>query len=260
MKSLLIALLFSISSSFANPIDISCKQLTYKSAPKIEADQFVCHQEYAIAYSWTSRNPIYTTEFLDASHTGDLPRTNDFAVDPAIDKFHVATPNDYKNTKDGCGPIVGKRTSTCDQGHMTPHQDFSSCQPCVSQSFFMSNIVPQYYKNNEGIWKGMEMKIRGYAANHPKGVYVITGPVYLTKTPRTIGKNKVWVPDYLFKISINAETGNSIAFYIPNNEQHDLSKFVVNLETIEKASGIIFDSSLDKKKIANYQEWLSQTK
>jgi endonuclease G len=255
-KIITLALLILSFSAFANPIDVSCKQLTYKSAPVVvNADQYVCHTQYALAYSWTTRNPIYTTEFLSKDHTGGEARTNDFRVDPAIDDRHQAKPKDYhKNT--GCG---GER---CDQGHMTPDQDFSACAVCVSESFFQDNMVPQHFKNNEVIWKGMEVKIRGYAANHPAGVYVITGPAYNSQTTptATIGDGNIWVPDNLFKIMIDASTGKSIAFYMPNSEQKDLSKFVVSISVIEAATGIKFDSSLDKKSVADFNEFVAQSK
>lgn len=253
MKKLLTALFLLVSTvAIANPIDMSCPKLTYKSAPIINADQYVCHTQYALAYSWMSRNPIYTTEFLVQSHTGGLPRTNNFRVDPAIDPHHQATPNDYEKSMCNGG--------RCDRGHMTPDQDFSACVICVSESFFMSNMVPQHFKNNEVIWKGMEMKIRGYVANHPAGVYVITGPAYRSVNPATIGKNHVWVPDMLWKIMIDATTGKSIAFMMPNEPVADLSQFVVSIDMVEASTGIKFDASLDKGTVANYQVWLAQTK
>jgi endonuclease G, mitochondrial len=197
MKKLITILLLLISfTAFGNPIDDKCKQFVYKSAPVVTADQYICHTQYALAYSFNSKNPIYTVEFLDKSHTGDLPRTNDFRVDPVIAPEHQATPKDYY--KSMCN---GDR---CDKGHMTPFQDFSACAVCGSESFLMDNMVPQASKNNEIIWKNMEVKIREYAANHPAGVYVITGPAYMFTAHTTIGANKVWVPDYLFKIMIDA--------------------------------------------------------
>ncbi len=245
---LILCLLFTSASAFGfNGIDSTCPQLTYKSAPQVNADQYICHTEYAVAYSWASRDPIYTTEYLIKSHTGTLPRTNDFRVDPAIDPHHQATPNDYyKSTCNG---------GRCDKGHMTPDQDFSACAACVHESFFMDNMVPQNYKNNEIIWKQMEMMIRTYVSTHPAGVYVITGPAYRSVNPATIGKNKVWVPDLLWKIAIDAATGKSIAFMMPNAPETNLASFVTSISVIEQSTGIQFDPALNKTTIANFQDW-----
>jgi endonuclease G len=247
MKNLLIKLsiLFCVAFSgctvSANTIDDKCPQLTYKHAPTVKADQYLCRNQYAVAYSYVYKNPIYTTEFLTASHTGKLPRTNDFRVDPSIPKQFAANPSDYINQK-GC---FGMR---CDRGHMTPDQDFSACVICVSESFLMSNMVPQNFKNNEVIWKDMEIAIRKYVAKG-NDVYVITGPVYAVLPVPTIGANKVSVPSHLFKMVIDAKTSKSIAFYMDNNDIDPklLQSKVVSIDVIEKASGIVFESTLDKK-------------
>jgi len=249
MKLLLsICLLLASTLSFANDIDVKCPQLTYKTAPVVQADQYICHQEYAVAYSYRSKNPIYTAEFLNKSHTGSEPRTNDFRVDPAIPPEYQASPKDYYHSGTACN---GGR---CDRGHMTPDQDFSSCAVCVSESFFMSNMVPQNYKNNEVIWKELEELLRKYVAVHPTGIYVITGPAYQSPV-HTLGADQVWIPAMLFKVAIDAQTGKSIAFYMPNAPEDDLSQFVVNLATIEAATGIKFDETLDKQSVGDFNAW-----
>lgn len=250
LRTFLITLALVCLSPFAlaNGIDDNCHTLTYKTAPVVSADLYICHKEYAVAYSFKSKNPIYTTEYLVASHIGKAKRTNDFRVDPAVPKQYQSKPKDYVHAKCNDG--------RCDRGHMTPDQDFSATHETTSESFFMTNMVPQNYKNNEVIWKAMEVMIRKYVATHPEGVYVISGPVYKSATPSsTIGADKVWVPDYLFKVVIDAKTGKSIAFYMPNNPESNLSQFVVSLSTVEAATGIKFDASLDKTTKGNFADW-----
>jgi len=251
---LILALAFASTLAIANPIDEQCPKLTYGHAPVTSAaDQYVCHEQYAVAYSYETRNPVYTTEFLDESHTGDLPRTNDFKVDPAIPAERQATPADYV----GAVCDLSGGTDRCDKGHMTPDQDFSACAQCVHESFYMSNMVPQNLKNNEVVWKNMEVLIRKYAASRPKGVYVITGPAYRNpaQPTATIGKNKVWVPDALFKVVIDAETGESTTFFMPNAPQADLPKFVMSLSAVEDVTGITFDPGLNRTKVGSIAGW-----
>jgi len=249
LRTIFITLALVCLSPFAlaNGIDDNCKQLTYKTAPVVSADLYICHKEYAVAYSFKAKNPIYTTEFLTENHIGKAKRTNDFRVDPSVPKQYQAKPKDY--VKSICN---GGR---CDKGHMTPDQDFSATHETTSESFFMSNMVPQNFKNNEVIWKAMEVMFRKYVKTHPAGIYIISGPVYKSAKPATIGADKVWVPDYLFKVAIDVKTGKSIAFYMPNNPESNLSQFVVSLSTIEKATGIKFDPSLDKTTVANFSDW-----
>jgi endonuclease G len=244
----LLLLLASLSAN-ANTIDDQCGQLVYKSAPVVNADLYICHKEYAVAYSYKSKNPIYTTEHLISSHIGNIARTNDFRVDPAVPVEYQDSPKNYYHSGTACN---GGR---CDQGHMTPDQDFSADEQATHESFFMTNMVPQNFKNNEVIWRMMEMMIRQYVLLHDHGVYVITGPVYKTAQPATLGAGKVWIPDYLFKVVIDADTGKSIAFYMPNAPESYLPQFVTNLATIEAATGIKFDDSLNKNTVANFADW-----
>lgn len=249
MKKFLITLALTLFSFLAqaNGIDDKCPTLTYKSAPVATADQYLCRTEYAVAFSYKTKNPVYTTELLTAKHTGDLPRTNDFRPDKDVPLQYRVTPGDYTNSTCYSG--------RCDRGHMTPDQDFSACAICVSESFLMTNMVPQNFKNNEVIWKFMETKIRKYVATG-HDVFVITGPVY-GANPSTIGSNKVLVPERLFKVMIDAKTGKSIAFLMKNDAllSTDLPSTVVNLEEIETAASIKFDSSLDKKFVSKLSDW-----
>lgn len=229
-----------MAPAHANPIDDKCPQLTYKLAPVAEADQYICHAEYAVALSYETRNPVYTTEYLDADHTGNVARSNDFKPDPQVPSKYAVKPKEY------VGQIChGER---CDKGHMTPAQDFSACDVCVHESFYMSNMVPQNARNNEIIWKFMEVWIRKYVSSH-EPVYVITGPVYGAH-PDHIGRG-IAVPDSLFKVVISAKTGASVAFMMPNEDEpvNALHTFMVSLGDIEAATGITFDVSLDKQAI-----------
>ena len=255
MKKILFLVLLFPLLALANGIDDHCPKLRYKSAPVVNADKFICHQQYAVAYSYSHKTPIYTTEFLESADIGELPRSDNFRPDPNVPSIYSATVADYKGTTTECG---GAR---CDRGHMTPSQDFSSCEVCVSESFYLSNMVPQNYQNNEIIWKYLETKIRKYvAANNP--VYVITGPIYNTTPPKTIGNGKVAVPDMLFKVVIDSKTGESIAFMMVNKNYPvgDLNGLIVTLSILEQATGIKFDKSLNKKKSGSYQAWFSGLK
>ncbi|MDB5965864.1 MAG: non-specific endonuclease, partial [Polaromonas sp.] len=131
----------------------------------------------------------------------------------------------------------------------------SACAVCVSESFLMTNMVPQNYKNNEVAWKALEMKIRRYvAAGHE--VYVITGPIY-TREPARIGSNGVAVPDRLFKVVIDRATGASIAFLVENAPLPvaELANRVASLADVERETGITFDPSLDKQSRADFSAW-----
>jgi len=233
---------------FANGLDDKCGQFVYKSAPVVNAEQYICHKQYGIAYSYQHKNPAYTVEYLTADHTGKVARTNDFRVDPQIPPKFQTTPKDYAHTTTECG---GGR---CDRGHMTPDQDFSADATATSESFFMSNMVPQNFKNNEVIWKNMEMHIRAYVAKgHP--VYVITGPAYNSLHPKFIG-NHVDIPDKLWKVVVDEASGAVMAFMMDNValDTHSLMMHQVAVKDIETATGIKF-GAVDTQTVKTFKDW-----
>lgn len=234
--------------SYANGIDDNCAIHTYNSAPVVEADKFICHTGYAIAYSYKTKTAIYTTSFLGGEF-GEFDRSNSFKPDPKISLGYSATNEDYLNSL--CN------NTRCDRGHLVSFEDVSSCGKCVGESFYLSNIIPQNKNNNRGIWKSLEMRVRKYAATK-NPVYVISGTIFY-KNHKVIGDN-VGVPGSLFKIVIDPKKSDSIAFIIDNKPipSGDLNGKVVSIKKIEDLTGIIFDTSLNKTKNASYQEWFAR--
>jgi len=131
-----------------------------------------------------------------------------------------------------------------------------------NDTFFTSNISPQEHNFNGGIWSRLEQKVRYWATKYD-GVYVITGGV-LQSSQITIGKEKVLVPNYFYKVILDNSQGEykAIAFLMPNkNSNKALYEFVVSIDHIEKMTGIDFFPKLDDKtenrieKSSDYKSW-----
>ena len=114
----------------------------------------------------------------------------------------------------------------------------------MSESFFLSNMVPQVPNNNRGIWKQLETKVREYVTKF-NDVYVASGTIY-DKGYSTIGTNKVGVPTRLFKVIIDVKTLKASAYIFPNKALpvQDLEKFKVSIKDVEAATGINFNPKL----------------
>lgn len=110
-------------------------------------------------------------------------------------------------------------------------------------TFLTSNASPQLYDFNAGIWNRLEQKVR-YWADRYNGLYVITGGV-LEKNLKTIGYEKVAVPDYFYKVILTKDKKNMIGFLVPHKNSNDaLYTFVVSVDEIEKRTGIDFFEKL----------------
>jgi endonuclease G len=156
-------------------------------------------------------------------------RKDDFREDPEVPTQHRQTLADYT----GMG---------FDRGHVAPAADMTFDAKAMSESFFLTNMMPQVPGNNRGIWKYLEENVR-YWAQVKGEVYVITGALFEGQ-PKMM--NKVAIPSHVYKIVIDPKTGKQIA-YLFTNEKLDpklIDNYAVSVATIEQKTGINFSPLL----------------
>jgi endonuclease G len=131
-----------------------------------------------------------------------------------------------------------------------------------NDTFFTSNISPQLHDFNAGVWNRLEQKVRYWATKYD-GIYVITGGILLPSL-KTIGQEKVSVPNYFYKILLDNSNGQyrMIAFLVPSkNSDKPIYDFTVSVDSLEKMTGIDFFPKLDDKiensleKNSDYKAW-----
>jgi len=222
--------LFLLSFAVHADINSDCPQFTFNGKPSytpINGDQEVCHLNYAVIHRCVTKTPVAVFEHVTVKDiTGNSERQNNFHEDKEIAPQCRASVSDYNDHYD--------------KGHMNPAQDNTTNDAIMSESFLMSNMVPQNPNNNRGIWRALETQVRLWVTQG-KDLYVITGPVY-TAGYQTIGHG-VGVPQYLFKVIIDSKSKQSTAYLIPNVALpvESLPKYVTTIEAIEKASGLTFN-------------------
>lgn len=191
-------------------------------------DQIIEHKAYTLSYNerceqanWVKY--LILKEDLDSTFA---KRKNNFKSDVMVPtgSAHI---NDYKG-------------SGYDRGHLAPAANFKESQVEMDESFYMSNISPQEPGMNRGVWKRIEAYERK-AAIAKDSVWVITGPI-LKGITKTIGDNKVCVPDFYYKIIYTK--GWYICFLVKNEKSDEtLSSFKQSLEVVERESQINFNIS-----------------
>lgn len=206
-----------------------------------DATAFLCRQGYAVLHDDVRKVPLYSAEHLQGRDlTGQEARTDNFQADPDLPPGQRAELNDY-------------RKSGYDRGHMAPAADFSGSKTGMDQSFLLSNMVPQNGDLNRHVWAGLEGATRA-CAKTLGDVHVLTGPIFDGRV-KTIGPDRVEVPDMLYKIVVGPR-GNSRAFLLPNKSlpnDTSFARYEVPIAEIERLSGITFfpGSPLDTGKKGN---------
>jgi endonuclease G len=192
--------------------------------------EIVSHVYYTLSYDENHEQAEWVHYYLDKTRiSGNVERTNNFRVDNKV-KTGSATLADYK----GFG---------YDRGHLAPAGDMKKDRISMSQSFLMSNIAPQNASFNRGGWKKLENLVRGWINNN--ALYITTAGV-LENDLKTIGFNRVSVPNRFYKIIYNPKDQQMIAFLMPNEKiTLPLISYVVTVDMIETLTGIDFYSEME---------------
>lgn len=143
-----------------------------------------------------------------------------------------------------------------DRGHMAPHADHRRDDVAASSTFTLANVAPQHAVLNRQYWARVEKFARELVRHRFEEVFVITGTLFLP----TFGEDGKWrmehdalgnaprlvcVPTHFYKVVLaeEAEKVLLLALVVPNeavDEDTPLTHFLVPLEALEEAAGIIF--------------------
>lgn len=192
-------------------------------------EQVIEHLGYTVSYNSFYKTPNWVAWELTRKETeGDEERTNKFLPDPELPEPRVTT-SDY--TRSGY-----------DRGHMAPAADMKWSRQAMKESFYMSNICPQNRKLNRDDWGDLEESCRKWAEKYGT-VHIACGPIYDTKSPKRIGKNRVAVPDRFFKVVLiyNRKNPMAMGFLFDNKAHHqNLKNYMVTVDKVEEETGLDF--------------------
>lgn len=220
-----------------------------KFLPTSTTNQIVLHDNYTLSYNEKYEQAEWVAYELNENQL----RSNNFDRPFFIPDPKVKTASaDWKNYK----------KSGYDKGHLCPAGDRKFSRPAFEETFYTSNISPQKHNFNDGVWNRLEQKVRYWAKKYHK-VEVFTGGI-LQPNLKTIGKEKVAVPEYFYKILGCENEGEykMIAFLVPHQDSDKpLYEFVVSVDEIEKLTQIDFFPQLDDtaenklEKSSDYKNW-----
>ncbi len=231
-----LATLLVAATVWANPIDDQCPQHVLRGAPVSQLQpgttQYLCKTNYAIHYRYDTKTAEYVVQHITmANISGPAKRKDDFRPDPSVPKQYQSTLADYAGF-----PF--------DRGHLSPGADNTQNDTVMSESFFLSNMVPQVPNHNRGIWKQLETAVRNWV-KEGKDIYVVSGTIY-SQGYQTIGAGQVGIPTHMWKVIVDRKSAKAIAFLFPNAPLpvKDLPKYAVTVATIEQYTGLNFHPQL----------------
>jgi endonuclease G len=167
----------------------------------------IVHKNYTSVFSKSLKYPILVEWWVTKSAlecTNPVARKDKFIPDPLL-----------KKDSDVAEDYVG---SGFDRGHLAPAAD-NRCKGAdvMEESFFFTNMAPQYPGLNRGQWKNLEEWTR-YLATQNDSVFVQAGCVGDVKKVKRLA-----IPSHCWKIITIKKTGEVTAYWFPNVPEKSVS-------------------------------------
>ena len=199
---------------------------------------------FCIEWDISKKAQRWTAFRWDNTNSGGyVSREDNFLEDTDI-------PAEYRTTYDNY------RGSGYTRGHICASADRWNSLEANRQTFLYSNMQPQLYEFNGGIWANLEMKIRSWnTADFRDTLYVAKGGTIdhtsdIIETTRT----GLRVPKYFFMAILckNKSTVNggykAIGFYLEHRDDYadekNLAPYIVSIDKLEQLTGIDFFCNL----------------
>lgn len=217
--------------------------------PSSTTGQIIYHNHYTLSYSEKHEQAEWVAYELTKQQISKSNFKRPYFIKDQKVKTQSAHYRNFKN-------------SGYDKGHLCPAADRKFSKEAHDETFLTSNISPQNHQFNSGVWNRLEQKTRYWATKYDK-LYVVTGGI-LSSNLKTIGSEKVAVPNYFYKIILDFHEPEikAIAFLLPHkNSEKGLYQFVVSIDEIEKLTGIDFFSEIEDvlenklEKSSSYSNW-----
>ena len=207
---------------------------SFATAPaKASAVQFLHREGYTVCYNAEARLPHWVAWRLTADHVNGSHKRGGikFQEDEQVPAPR-ATDADY-------------RSSGYDRGHMCPSGDNKWSEVAQRESFLMTNICPQTHNLNAGDWNEMEQQCRRWAEQYGE-IYIVCGPILYRQKHKTLGKNKVVVPEAFFKVVLCLGDDPKAIGFIYKNEDGNRPKgdYMNTVDQVERLTGIDFFPTL----------------
>ena len=148
-----------------------------------------------------------------------------------------------------------------DHGHLCPSADRRNTKQQQYQTFYLTNMMPQNSVFNSGVWANMENWVRNQISTGSKDtLYVVKGGTIDTPSQyKAQTVHGMIIPKYYYMAVLmkNSSGYRAMGFWIEHKASKDtnLSKYVVNIDTLEQLTGIDFFCNLPDE-IENHVESL----
>ena len=202
-------------------------------------------RNYSFLYDKTYKTALWVA--YATSNSGDFKdnnvgRNDAWAYDPALDQSWQP---------DLSGAYSSSNGLSYDRGHQVASNDRQTTVEQNKQTFYYTNMTPQYSSLNQGQWNTLEQKVQGVATvtTGSDTLYVVTGPLFEGTLATVTDKsgNECKVPSGYWKclmkctFSSQGEMSNAVGCaYLVDTNSSNIAPTATTIDAIESRTGFDF--------------------
>ena len=203
---------------------------------------------YIVEWDCEKKSQRWTAYQMHRGYNGQYSRVADFAFDPDLPSQYYYSEYSY--------------FKGFDRGHICPSADRTFSKEANTQTFYMSNMQPQYHQfngyegSNSGLWLRMENKVQLWAKNLTK-----TDTLFICKGGTIDDESniikridgKLIVPKYFFMAILRKDANgwSAMGFWSEQTSQwrmdETLLSHAMSIDELEEKTGIDFFCNLPDK-------------
>lgn len=200
-------------------------------------------RNYTHLYDRQTYTSLWTAYPLNSTYMGSEPRPSKWSYSTSIDTRHQVN---LRNRS---------YNDSYSRGHMIPNASRNGNKAMQSQTFFVTNSVPQIQNSfNSGIWSKLEGDLQDLGAKEE--IYIVTGVAFnktgedkpVAYTSAKDDTKKVPIPNYFYKVVLRVKTSGSkvtsastIGFWMDHRKYSDsYTNYTASVDQIEQWTGFDF--------------------
>lgn len=211
-----------------------------------EGGQYISRQQSSKrswSFYWDPKNYVshwvaypLNTGLLKGSYGRYDNKGGGFPQDPILEKLGMTQPELWDHSYGGGWT----------RGHQIPSADRQENEKVNKCTYYVTNMTPQQYDFNGGIWASLEGRVRSYAKSCDT-LYVVTG-CHITSDSDWSGQSggvAARVPTAYYKALLRLKGGSytAAAYYLPHSKSiasDSYADYIISVSDLEKKVGVDF--------------------
>ena len=222
----------------------SGSDVTYEVTHTLSSGSYPLNINYSIEWDGTKKANRWSCYFFcDGNKDNNTGRQDSYGMDPSI-------PDEYEHT------LADYSGSGFSRGHLCPSGDRLESAEANDQTFYLTNMQPQWQAHNDGLWNNLENQVRSWASMDGVDTLYVVKAATIDKSDQYYAEGTYKFPGivpkyfYMAVLAYNktSNTYHAIGIWTEHTNttvnNTNYGDYAITIDELEKRTGIDFFCNL----------------